>query len=396
MPDLNLSFGIEIECIVCFDPAGYETVLPHADGWLWDEKISSVLQHETKLRILFRSYIAKYLNEKGYATYEVTSPGGDQKWTVTNDASIQINDGPRAEDGFLECDIEIKSPAMHFCPKALDRVLRVVRELTRHFDATLNDSCGLHVYIGNCKKGFPLETLKRFCMLAAMFEPQLNTLHPAHRIGNYHAKGPSAVFKGQNPWDTLREIQRCESTAELVVLFADFERVPDSCFAYNLCPMVFGRRKTIEFRQHMGTLEGPEIMKWIQLVGGMVDVVHTISPVGLAQLINTGAFDPRFTIIDLLLRLKLEGLVPFYQGRLHVHPRPEPIWVRGKAKENAEVVPRRRHALERWEEMERRHRFERFEDLNRRQELDRRHELERRRELERQDDEVDSPRETSE
>lgn len=396
MPNqLNLTFGIELECIICFDPAQYEPALPYAEGYLWDKKISSILHPDTKLRILFRSFIAEFLSNKGYATYEVTSLGGDQKWTITNDASINIKEGPR-EDGFLECDIEIKSPAMILCEKALHRVQRVVRRLTRHFDVTLNNSCGLHVHIGNHNLGFPLETLKNFCTLTAMFEPQLNTLHPAHRIGNVHAKAPSAVFKAQNPWDTLRAIQRCRSTEELVLLYADFERRPDRCFAYNLCPMVFGPRKTIEFRQHTGTLNVSEISNWVQVAGGMVEAMHEISPVGLAQLINTGAFDPNFTVSDLFLWLEMEHLIPFYLGRLHVHRRPEPIWVRDKVKGNAEAVPRRLHGLERWDEMERRHRLERLEDLQRRQALDRRHELERRRELERQDEEVDSPRETYE
>ena len=392
---LHLTFGIELECVIYFDPAKYEEALANAEGSLWDEKHSAILSHESKLRSVFRTYVAKFLNNAGHPTYDAPSLGGDQKWTITNDASIGIKDEPR-EDGFLECDIEIKSPAMIHCPEARDKVQCVVELLTGYFDATLNDSCGFHVHIGNHNNGFPSATLQKLCMLTAMFEKQLNTLHPTHRIGNIHAKAPSAVFRGQNPWDTLRAILRCGSTQELVRLYADFERRPDRCFAYNLCPMVDGPRKTIEFRQHTGTLDGSEITNWIQVAGGMVDAMHKISPAALAQLINTGAFDPRFTFADLFSRLALEHLVPYYLGRLHVHQCPEPIWVRGKVKGNAEAVPRRLCGLERWNAMERRHRFEKLEDLQRRQELDRRHELERRRELERQNEEIGSPEENYE
>lgn len=385
---LNLTFGVEIECIVCFDPTTYEKGLSFGDGILWEQESPSPFHRENKLRILLRRHIASVFESKGFSTYDLTSPGGDQKWSITGDASISIKRGPRADE-FLECDIEIKSPALRFCPKALRRVERVVRILTRYFDTTVNNSCGLHVHIGNRRKGFPIQTLKHFSMLTALFEHQLNALHPAHRIGNYHVKGPSAAFKGQNPWDTMRAIQCCESKEQLLLLYAK-EGCLDRCFAYNLCPLVTGPRNTIEFRQHAATLDGSEIMNWIQLAGGMVDAMHGTRAVDLAQLIHTSAFDPRFTVPDLLLKLKLKALVSFYRGRLHVHLRPEPIWARARTKEDADAKPQKPRALERLEELERRHNTERLEELKRCKELDERHELERRRELERQDEEVDA------
>lgn len=326
---LDLTFGVEIECIISFDPAKYESALADADGILWEYRVSRSLHRESKLCKVFRRHLVNFLRSKGFPTYDVMSRGGDQQWTVAHDTSIEIKDGPRATDGFLECDIEIKSPAMRFCPKALRRVRDLVRVLTKGFDTSVNSSCGLHVHIGNQHKGFPLQTLKNFSMLTAMFENQLNNLHPAHRIGNFHTKGPSAVFKGQNPWDTLRAIQKCETKNELVLLYADSDGRPDRCFAYNLCPMVSGPHKTIEFRQHEGTLEGADIMNWIQVAGGLVNAMHKISFVDLARLIATEAFDPLYTIAELLLRLKLGALNQYYRDHSHRHQRPAPLWVQG-------------------------------------------------------------------
>ena len=388
---LNLTFGVEIECIVLFDPTKYEEAIPYAEGTLWDKNISAHLHRESKLRIICRSFMVNILRTAGFRTYNVTSSGGDQKWTVANDASIQIVDGPRT-DGLLECDVEIKSPALRFCPKALRRIKRVVKLLTTEFDVFVNGSCGFHVHIGNWKSGFPLQTLKHVCMLTAMFEHQLNSLHPAHRIGNEHAKAPSAVFRGQNPWDTVATIQGCRARARLVRLYAGSERRPDRCFAYNLLPLVSGPHKTIEFRQHKGTLDWSEMANWVQLAGGVVKAMHEISADGLAQLISTCAFDRKFTVFDLFLRLKLEALIPFYRGERHVHLRPEPLWVPGKIEGNAGAGPRRRPGYERWDELEKRHRVERLQELKRLEELDRRHELERERELERQLEEADAAR----
>lgn len=362
---LDLTFGVEIECIISFDPAKYESALANAEGILWEERVSKTLHRESK---------------------DMTSPGGDQEWTVTHDTSIDIKDGARAADGFLECDIEIKSPAMRFCPRGLRRVQSLIRVLTRTFDTSVNSSCGLHVHIGNQNMGFPLQTLKQFCVLTTMCEHQLNSLHPAHRVGNCHAKGPSAVFKGQHPWVTVRAIQSCKTKDELVKLYAGDGNPPDRCFAYNLRPMVSGPHKTIEFRQHEGTLDSAEIMNWIQVAGGLVDAAHEISAVDMVRLIDTDAFDPLYTIAHLLPRLRLEALRNYYEDHSYVHPRPEPIWTLGEVEGDAEVGSRRRLELDRWDELEQRHRIERLGVIARCQQLDRRHELERRRELERQDE----------
>ena len=390
---LNLTFGVELECIICFDPAIFEPALKPADGILWTQESSPHLPRESKLSILFRQHVGDFLTRKGFPTYDVTSQEGDQKWTISNDTSIDIQDGPRAIDGYLECDIEIKSPALRFCAKALRRVEQVVRLIAREFDASVNTSCGLHVHVGNRKKGFPLQTLKNLCMLTTMFEHQLNSLHPAHRIGNHHAKGPSAVFRGQNPWDTLQKIQGCESKHKLVRLYANDEGLLDRRFAYNICPMVLGPHKTIEFRQHESTLEWSKIVNWIQVAGGIVEAMHEIDAFCLAQLISTCAFDHKFTITDLLPRLKMDELVPCYEGSLHTNERPEPIWVGGLTEGSKEARPRRVQRLERWDEMERRHRVERLAEFER---LDQRQELERRRLLERQDEEVDAEKVASE
>lgn len=384
---LNLTFGIEIECIVVFDPTLYEQALPKSEGKLWSKDISRHLHQESKLRIICRNYIVAFLRSKGFRTYDVDSPGGNQQWTIANDASIQIQDGPRREDGFLECDVEIKSPAFRLCPRALGRVQRVVQLLTKEFDMFVNESCGFHVHIGNRKSGFPLQTLKHFCMLTALFEHQLNSLHPAYRIGNEHARAPSALFKGQNPWDSVETIQNCVSKTALVLLYCNTERSPDRCWAYNLLPLVFGPHKTIEFRQHKGTLDGPEMTNWVQVAAGMVNQSHELSPDGIAQLISDNAFDLKFTITDLLAKLKVEkNVISYYRGEMYPYPRRGTIWIAEKA------GPRRNPVFERWDDLERRQRIERLQELVRLEELDRRHEFERQRELEKQEEEVNAGR----
>lgn len=325
---LDLTFGIELECVMSFDPANYRGALRWGGGPLWKKEISAHLHEESKMRFLLRNHITRLLTDNGFPAYNVVSEGGNQKWTVTNDTSIEIQDGPRGVGGFLECDIEIKSPAMRFCPKALRRVEKVIDLIKRNFDTSINESCGFHVHIGNRKKAFPLQTLKHLCMLTAMFEHQLNSLHPAHRVGNLHAKGPSAVFRGQNPWDTLMKIQGCKTKVELVLLYANNEGRLDRCFAYNLGPVVTSPNKTIEFRQHESTLDLEKIVNWVKVAARMVVAMHETSTEDLAKLISSCAFDPRYPVTDLLSWLKLNHLIRFYCFDLHQHQRPEPLWIR--------------------------------------------------------------------
>ena len=390
---LNLTFGVEIEFIVSFDPTEYEEGLSQWDGILWEKQPVTKYRHDSALRTLLRHHIVQLLSASGFPTHEVTAPEGDQKWTVTNDTSILTHDDPGK--GIMECDVEIKSPAMRLCPKALRRVHGVLSLLLPYFDTYVNASCGLHVHIGNQRAGFPLQTLKNLSMLTAMFEHQLNSFHPSERLDGLHAKGPSKVFKGQNPWDTVQAIQNCAAERQLLYLYANEDGL-DRNLAYNLCSMAAGPRKTIEFRQHEGTLDAVKIINWIQVAGGLVNAMHEISGFELGRLFSVCAFDPRYTAIDLLLRLKMHNLVPYYQGRLHTHLRPEPIWVAGRGGGRSGAARRvrsgddrweemeNRHVFEiRWEEMENRHKLERFREIEKLEELDNAHELERRRELDR-------------
>ena len=390
---LKLTFGVEIEFIVSFEPSKYEEGLPYGDGIMWEGKAVTQYSRDSALRTLVRHDIIRRLSANGFPAYAVTDPEGDQKWTVTNDTSIITNHNPPY--GYMECDVEIKSPAMRLCPKALRRVNDVVSLIIPNFDTYVNASCGLHVHIGNQRAGFPLQTLKNLCVLTAVFEHQLDSFHPAERLDSLHAKGPSKVFGGQNPWDTVHEIQKCASEGQLLFLYAN-DKGLDRNLAYNLNSMADGPRKTIEFRQHAGTLDAVKIMNWIQVAGGLVNAMHEISGFELGWLITDCAFLPRYTVIDLLARLKMGNLATYYEGRLYAHLRPQPIWVAERVKRKSQATRQarsgddrweemeNRHVFEiRWEEMENRHKLERFREFDRLEELEHSHELERRRELER-------------
>ena len=388
MPDpLHLTFSVEIECIVVFGADEFEDGISLAEGFLWEKKHSLRMPYDEKVRIICRNKVIQILRTNGFQTYPYGAGKGDHEWTVAPNVAVMIEDGRRV-DGYLECDVEISSPPLRFCPEALQRVKKLLGVLKEQFRLEVNTSCGFRVHIGNRKRGFPLQTLKHLCMLTALFEHQLNSLHPAHRVGNESAKTPSALFKGENPWDSISAVQDCRSRGQLVRFCANGGRGLDSGFAVNLLPLVKGAHRSIEFRQHKGTMHGGEMSSWIQVVAGIVNAMHECDTEGLTRLIDDCAFDRKFSVLDLFCRLRLEPLCAFYKGRLYVHPRPEPLWIPEGKVVAVEAGPRRLTADERWEVMEKRQRDEKSRVLGR---LERRHGLERQWELERRATEVDGP-----
>ncbi len=82
-------------------------------------------------------------------------------------------------------------------------------------------------------------------------------------------------------------------------------------------------RPTIEFRQHEGTLDAEEIIRWVNFVGGLVDLAHRIDIQNLARLVHLADTDPvNFTELCAARQafgtMSLNvGQVQFYTRKIH-------------------------------------------------------------------------------
>lgn len=319
---LQLTFGLELEFIVLYDPVRYKYDLARLE-------CGPRTRLDQKFEILVRKHIIYALNAIKLPVTGYRESDSTQKWTITSDDSIDLGGRPNC------VGVEMKSPAYNISEIALAQVTRAIKLLTDSFDVIVDDSCGVHVHVGNQRKGFPLQTVKQFCMLTAIFEPYFDSLHPSERIfglGSGFARGPTSVFIGINPWDTALLIQDARSHKELVKRYAREENLRDRCHAYNLLPLVHEPMyHTIEFRQHEATTEPTAICKWIALACGLIHNAHTIPYNDLTQLIDEFAFDsrpPTDVIIDLLHRLQLNEWADFYSQReRYNHAKPLHAWV---------------------------------------------------------------------
>ena len=335
---LTLTFGIELEFVLRFDLADHvidiDEILDqesdYDDADIDDEDfLIADAQRESARDQFFHA-----LAEKGFPTslasfFDPKVRGVD--WEVDMDDSIRA-DGPLSgpqgvEYGYV--GIELKSPALPYTAESLVKI-REMCQLLGEFDISVNQSCGLHVHVGNERKGFPLETIKNLCVMTATFERELESLHPPHRIGNRYTRSIGSLFDGISPRDIRRMIKKAETIEDLIKLV----QKGDKRHAYNLLHLKSPKDEspislqTFEFRQHDATLDADAITKWVELTCGLVDKAHRFA---VQDHLGVGEMDvymtqmsslPQLNITKVLKSLGLGDVASYYDRRgLHTHPR---------------------------------------------------------------------------
>ena len=327
---LSLTFGVELEFVLRFDPVNYRFSHNGSDEWSFHPEEA------------IRDHMASILIENGYPVYSederhINDSGSYyEKWDVGKDTSIHISElsPPPDEDRFGYSAIEL-SPALPYTTASLSQVKEVFRLLFSTFDVLVNKSCGLHVHVGNEEKGFPLQTLKNFCILTTTFERELESLHPPSRIGNKYSLSSGALFAGISPWDVEKIIKSALNEDDLIFRVQDREK----SYAYNLLN-VLEYKKTIEFRQHEATVNVGDILNWVEVACSLVMKAHEFAmedynDVDQNNLRRYHVDDylddtfniPNRSILDMLTNLGLAELAEYYSGRgLFTHPVPSWAW----------------------------------------------------------------------
>lgn len=313
-PLFRLTFGLELEFMVSFSPADYEDQLEDAKNIFLDLSFIPTLRQ--KFWILVRLHMIEILNENGFDTnvYKGKDP---TKWTVDTDSSVTST-----VDRENWCTIELRTPVFYcYHAPALNQIEMVVELLSFKLGLFINDSCDLHVHVGNESRGFDLLILKSFCSLITLFNRQLDSLHPDYRLRTQFARStrmafmPSATFT-----EKLAFIDRLTTVEALIYQFhATYDGDYDKNMAFNSFNLQESHDKplrTIGFRQHRGTLDPELIITWAKVACGLVDRSYTDRG-GIRDLINMYTHDSRdYTVIDLFIDLKLRDLTKFYEPRV--------------------------------------------------------------------------------
>lgn len=301
--------------IVLYDVKDYEAELKSGEGVYWQS--SEPIDSRQKMLHLVRIQIIQILTDHGIPTNSWGRAQDFTKWTVEHDGTVTWQ-----EDGLQDwCAIELKTPAFFFNPWALDQVEKALYLVKKHFTAVTNDSCGLHIHVGNCHEGYPLRTIKNFAMLITSFERQFSSLHPFDRINNHYVRPVCDSFPAvMSIWDKLLRIESCCTVEEVIHIFNyDYNKWTAYCFLTLLNPSLH----TVEFRQHSGTLDKDTITNWAKLSTNMISLAHSASHSGFYNIIKAHAHEEDYDIVNLLIRLSLPELAEYYSQpprEIYKHP----------------------------------------------------------------------------
>ncbi|KAG9229264.1 putative amidoligase enzyme-domain-containing protein [Amylocarpus encephaloides] len=297
------TFGIELECYIgflpCFSPPdprwATTTFEPNGSGTI-EQPIF------THVRATLRSM------------------GLPQRWLVTKDYSLSR--GLAGPEDWKWIGIEVISPVLTMEGGGLEEAKRVVAVLNRTYRITHDRNTGFHVHVGYGRNGFTIRTLRNLMATLWTFEGVIETIHPANRRNDQNSfclslQGRSFLSYNMPPTansarDGLEAIFAAETQNDILNMF-----VRGAALGYNLMnlrplPEELEKR-TIEFRQHEGTVSVDAVLNWVRFCVGIVKFAGRVEDGELAAFLRAhvdGGTD--FSIEDLLAVMGIPEQAVYY------------------------------------------------------------------------------------
>lgn len=356
-----LTFGVEIELLLgVLTPKAID---PHP---LDPRHGPGVLSAERGERELFETFsntkafkhienILKSVNVAAGSEWEWVNNGdhynhvGTDCWCMTEDASLDNPDNST----YTWIRLEIRSPAFHVTAQAFEQVRAVCEVLTNTYRVCCHQSAGLHVHVGQESNGFPITILRNLMSTLFTFEDQIDEVHPRHRINNMWSKSlrtysdlGKLILSGESKDDALQLLLAAndpdadpsalvdspKNRKELLNLIgwsgANHTTQKLSYNTLNLVdnPFSSDAKRTIEYRQHESTVDGPQIINWAQLCVGVVEVSYAIDFSILGPFLQLHTDDAaEFPLVHLLKAMGLTPQMLFY-GTRPPHKVAKPHW----------------------------------------------------------------------
>jgi hypothetical protein len=284
--DKCLSFGIELEMV---------TVLLTED----DDANTGYLARRDLLPM-----VTEDLNSNGYPAQHngfLYIPCSDfTKWGVHFDGSIQPSRSlayslvpeldREAKNRLVPVGMELASPIFTLQSEWESQIEGVVKQVTTgKFRSGVDVSCGLHVHVGLPSGAMlPLETIQKVTAIMVLAEDVLGQMHPDYRRGTHAYNKP---LRRQSIWGNfvLRDdvvfsrIFEKKSLHGLVSIFT----LENSCAQRTFKIVNDEEKRTLEFRQHEGTLDPEQITMWARFVVGLVEAASEIEVDALERLLVT-------------------------------------------------------------------------------------------------------------
>ncbi|KAH6678452.1 putative amidoligase enzyme-domain-containing protein [Halenospora varia] len=357
-----LTFGIELEFVISTHSPPF-----HAQDFSTIHYPSSVLRTHIKNNLSHLPGITADTQE------DIFPPAARYTWIIEAEANLL---SPPAENGETWYGVEIKSPVLTFCPEALSLIVQVCQALTATYKVEVNRSCGLHVHIGQGFSDFDAETVRRLLAIVWSLEPTLDKLHPKHRrenlgfcpslrefsqLSNLIRQSslditPTRLAKRglevlllpmkrkleEEAWDELDDFPPSPASSlswEIVdedpgfkILESEHD-LEDLSFLSGPLPPVGADggcrsrvhvgnlvrshdKKTVEFREHEGTLDSTRVANWVKVCGGIVELARKSGKELEEELLEWIDSDVEVGVEKMLELLDLNGDVIVYCSSL--------------------------------------------------------------------------------
>jgi len=172
-------------------------------------------------------------------------------WKIVSDGSVRGNDA-----------LELVSPVLRG-EDGLEQLRKVCATLKR-LNAKINKSCGLHIHFGTDDFRDDARVWKNLFHNYATLEPLIDGFMPASRRGNINTYCRSLRVPGlaskMDRATTLRDLERAVTGASRY-------------FKINV--QAYWRHRTVEFRQHSGSIEFEKISNWLHFLARMIEFSKT-------------------------------------------------------------------------------------------------------------------------
>ncbi|KAI9793596.1 MAG: hypothetical protein M1833_000741 [Piccolia ochrophora] len=316
----NYTFGVEVEFFAAMNFEVFRHTKFEDLRQLIGQRIAELKPHELPVTVPATKDLEE--DEKTGTDYG--------KWTVTQDTSIEPDDETAFD--YYECQcVELISPIYWLHGSHWRDHFRAIfspnkRGATRDPEMYLevNTSAHLHVHVGLADRGLSFRTIRNLAILVIIFEKEVDKVLADHMgyvnettWAKSHVHNPA--FKGRSLEGKCLEIWKCKRTQEIIDTMCPIPpNVPDEndpswrrLYKYNFMSLASSKR-TIEFRQHEGTLNAEEMVHWVQFVTSLVGLAHAIEDDDLKSLIlhNTLESGLPVNISDLLVFLHVISDAP--------------------------------------------------------------------------------------
>ena len=188
-----------------------------------------------------REFLARELNEAGInVAVEGYNHDTRNHWKLVTDSSLTGNNTFELVSPILEGEAGLQE---------LEKVCWVLD----YCNVKVNDSCGLHIHMDAAN--FTMETWRNLAITYRRLEPVIDAFMPNSRRNNDYCKSISRISE--------RKIQEAQTITELRQAFRN-----DRYHKLNL--EAYSRHRTVEFRQHGGTINFTKMENWIRFAANMI------------------------------------------------------------------------------------------------------------------------------